>query len=247
VLVMHNVTELKQLEQTRRDFVSNVSHELKTPLTAIQAYADTLLEGGLEDETNNRTFVSRILEQANRLQELIQDMLRLARIESQQEAFTLRQVSVEPIIRASVQSREAVAQAKKVQLRFRENGPSASVVADESGLRTIIDNLISNAINYTAEGGHVEVRWRLEGPEVVIEVEDDGVGIPAEHHDRIFERFYRVERARSRTGGGTGLGLAIVKHLTTVFHGRIELDSEVGRGSRFRVRLPVSTPESLNR
>lgn len=246
VLVMHNVTSLRELERTRRDFVSNVSHELKSPLTAIQAYADTLLDGGLEDKTNNTVFVARIIEQANRLQELIEDMLRLARIESQMEAFDVRPVNVGRVIRESVASREAVAAARGVELRLSAPPLDAEVIADDSGMRAIIDNLISNAINYSNPGGSVNVRWRTQSAEVVLEVQDDGIGIAAEHHDRIFERFYRVERARSRAGGGTGLGLAIVKHLTGLFGGTIELESAVGQGSLFRVRLPLAAPSRVS-
>ncbi|WP_437224522.1 sensor histidine kinase [Planctomicrobium sp. SH661] len=239
VVVLHEVTELRSLERMRREFVSNVSHELKTPLTSIQAYADTLLEGGLADEENNRKFVERILEQSDRLQALIQDMLRLARIESQSEAFQLRPVSLTKILESCTDARLAVARSRQIELKLTSTSPPVQVMADPSGLQTIFDNLISNALNYSREGGHVGVRWQVSGGEVQVEVQDDGIGVAHEHHERIFERFYRVDKARSRGAGGTGLGLSIVKHLTTVFGGRIEVISEPGQGSIFRVTLPV--------
>lgn len=245
VVVLHDVSELRRLERMRREFVSNVSHELKTPLTAIQAYADTLLDGGLEDTENSRRFVERIQEQSDRLQQMIQDMLRLARIESQADAFQLQPVSLTETVESCVDARFAVARARNIALEYRcDEDAEICIVADQEGLRTIFDNLINNALNYTQQNGTVEVRCRREGTNALIEVTDNGIGIPAEHHDRIFERFYRVDQARSRGMGGTGLGLAIVKHCVGVFGGRIEIDSEVGRGTKFRVFFPL-VEESL--
>lgn len=240
VVVLHEVTELRSLERMRREFVSNVSHELKTPLTSIQVYAETLLDGGLSDQEHNRRFVERILEQSDRLQALIQDMLRLARIESQSEAFQLRAVSLEKTLESCVDARLAVARSRQVELKLDANGPPIEILADASGLQTIFDNLVSNALNYTPAGGRVNVRWFTAGDEAVIEVEDTGIGIPAEHLERIFERFYRVDKARSISVGGTGLGLAIVKHLVSAFNGSVEVTSTSGKGSLFRVRLPVA-------
>lgn len=251
VIVFHDISELRRLERMRREFVSNVSHELKTPLTAIQAFSDTLLDGGLEDRENSRQFVEQIQEQSDRLQKLIQDMLRLARIEAQADAFQLQMVSLTETVADCVNARMAVARAKNVSLTFdEEDEPSVEILADQEGLRTIFDNLINNALNYTQEEGEVHVRcWQADG-HAIAEVQDNGVGISREHHTRIFERFYRVDRARSRGMGGTGLGLAIVKHCVNVFQGEIEIDSEVGRGTTFRVSFPLvksklqSTPVS---
>lgn len=247
LIVLHDVTELRSLERMRREFVSNVSHELKTPLTSIQAYADTLLDGGLKDEENNRVFVERILEQSNRLQTLIRDMLRLARIESQSEAFLMRPVSLVKTLESCVDARVAVARSRNVELVLHSGGPSVEVQADPSGLQTIFDNLISNSINYSHDGGRVDVSWSVKDGEVIVSVQDNGIGIASEHQERVFERFYRVDKARSRGAGGTGLGLAIVKHLVTVFGGRVELESEAGQGSTFRIVLPVleSSTQSL--
>jgi len=243
VVVLHEVTELRSLERMRREFVSNVSHELKTPLTSIQVYADTLLDGGLADETHNRLFVERILEQSDRLQGLIQDMLRLARIESQSEAFQLHPVSLSATLTACVEASLVVARSRQIDLQLKNDGPAVFVLADPGGLQTIFDNLINNALNYTRPSGHVHLRWFLQGELAVIEVEDNGLGISTEHLERIFERFYRVDKARSRDVGGTGLGLSIVKHLVSVFNGEIEVVSTPGEGSLFRILLPVTSPE----
>jgi len=239
LIVLHDVTELRRLERMRREFVSNVSHELKTPLTSIQAYAETLLSGGLEDEANSRGFVERIQEQAERLQTLILDLLRLARIESDDVAFEIRSVDVGEVVTEYVEDRADLARSKGVSLKTKPAAVPVIASAEAEGLRTIISNLVDNALNYTPAGGRVEVEWGVVDGEVRIEVSDTGVGIPKEHQGRVFERFYRVDRARSRALGGTGLGLSIVKHLAQAFGGRVELESEQGRGSRFIVWLPL--------
>jgi len=238
VLVFHNVTDLRRLENIRREFVSNVSHELKTPLTAIQAYAETLLDGALEDPEHRVRFVERIGEQANRLDALIQDLLRLARIESGENVFDVRSVAIKPVVEACIEEHSAVAQSKAQRLSAEASTAELNVLADEEGLHTILSNLIDNAVKYTQEAGTIAVRWRAENGAAVIEVEDNGPGIPAEHQPRIFERFYRVDRARSRDVGGTGLGLSIVKHLVQEFGGGIEIRSQPGQGTTFAVRLP---------
>lgn len=240
VLVLHDVTELRRLERMRREFVSNVSHELKTPLTAIQAYADTLSEGALDDPEHNRVFLSRIVEQAQRLEDLILDLLRLARIESQQTA-DLRPVLLNEIVSLCVSDHERVAAGKGLQIESRFE-VSVTVLGDPEELRQVVDNLLDNAIKYTPAGGRVEVALRQDGPSGILEVTDTGIGIPREEQSRIFERFYRVDRARTRAIGGTGLGLSIVKHIVQQFGGDVEVTSELGKGSRFTVRLPLSVP-----
>lgn len=237
VLVLHDVTELRRLENLRREFVQNVSHELKTPLSAIAAYADTLLEGGLEDDQQKRKFVERIAEQSERLSALIGDLLALGRMESEEHAFEVQPTDVSRIVTASVEAHRAVAEAKRLTLTAA--GPADPVYgfADDDGLRTILDNLLDNAVNYTPAGGSVAVRWRQDGDAVLIEVEDTGVGIAKEHQSRIFERFYRIDKARSREVGGTGLGLAIVKHLCQVFGGGVSVSSQLGQGTTFTVAL----------
>jgi two-component system phosphate regulon sensor histidine kinase PhoR len=244
VLVFHNVTELRRLENIRREFVSNVSHELKTPLTAIQAYTETLLDGAIEEPEHRVRFVERIGEQATRLYALIQDLLRLARIESGENVFDVRSVAIKPVVEACIEEHSAVAQSKLQRLEAEPSSVELNVLADEEGLHTILSNLIDNAVKYTQESGTITVRWRAAEDVALIEVEDNGPGISEEHQPRIFERFYRVDRARSRDVGGTGLGLSIVKHLVQEFGGGIEIRSQAGQGTAFLVRLPrTEAPE----
>ena len=240
VLVTHDVTELRKLENLRHEFVSNVSHELKTPLTAIQTFTETLLNGALSDPENARRFLQRIEEQAERLHMLILDLLSLAKIESGQEVFDVSRLAIDPLIASCVEEYRTVAEAKPIQLIAEPPGVDVQVEVESEGFRFIVNNLIDNAVKYTPAGGRVTVRWRAERTHAVIEVEDTGVGIAREHQERIFERFYRVDKARSREMGGTGLGLSIVKHLAQVFSGSVELKSQVGKGSTFTVRLPLA-------
>ena len=240
--VAYDVTELRRLEKMRREFVSNVSHELKTPLTSIQAYADTLLNGGLEDEDSSRLFVERIIEQSERLGLLIQDLLRLAKIESEPEAFRLEPCDALAIAATTFQDHQAIAETRQIGLEYLPPEEPLSVMADADGLRTILNNLLSNALSYTPTGGRVKLTVRRAGERVQFEVSDTGVGIAKEHQSRVFERFYRVDKSRARSVGGTGLGLAIVRHLVEVMRGEITLESELGKGSTFRVLIPTVTP-----
>lgn len=236
VLVLHDVTELRRLERMRRDFASNVSHELKTPLTSIQAYADALLDGALDDSTVNRGFVERIVEQSERLRRLILDLLNLARVESQEQAPDLETFDLNAVVRDDLPSHRSVADSRELTLREELCLQALPVRADREGLRTVLDNLVRNALSYTPSGGIVTVRTLRTDDGALLEVADTGVGIPREHQQRIFERFFRVDKARSREVGGTGLGLAIVKHLAEQWGAAIEVESDLGRGSLFRIR-----------
>lgn len=238
VLVLHEVTELKRLEGMRQQFVANVSHELKTPLSSIKAFAETLLGGAMSDDQHNRRFLQRIDQQADRLNELIQDMLSIARIESGQAIMEIVDVPLSRAIGACVADFETRAKAADVCLINRAADCPLVVRADEEGLGQIFSNLLDNAIKYTPREGSVTVGCRQEDGEVIVEVADTGIGIGPQHHDRLFERFYRVDKARSRELGGTGLGLAIVKHLSQAMGGSVGLESQPGKGSTFRVRLP---------
>ncbi len=245
VLVMHNVTELRRLESLRQEFVANVSHELKTPLSAIIAYSETLQNGALKDPDISNRFVNQIREQADRLSELIQDMLSLARIESGQTPFEITTLNVSEIVNQTLVVHRETAAQKNIELEVQGND-SLTVLADDEALRQIIDNLINNAIKYTVKDGQINVKWQQQDDRIVLEISDNGIGIAPEHHARIFERFYRADKARSRELGGTGLGLSIVKHLTQVLGGSVSLQSEVGKGSKFRVDLrPGSTKSTL--
>jgi two-component system, OmpR family, phosphate regulon sensor histidine kinase PhoR len=240
VLVLHDVTELKRLEGLRQQFVANVSHELKTPLSSIKAYTETLLNGAIEDPLHARHFLSRIDDQATRLHELILDLLSLARIESGQAALEITNVPLKKLVATCLNGQEERAKASSLKIENLTSDTSLVVRADEEGLQQILGNLIDNAIKYTPAGGAITIRCHEEGNQAVIEVADTGVGIEPEHHSRLFERFYRVDKARSRELGGTGLGLAIVKHLCQAMQGTVSVESEPGKGSVFGVRLPLA-------
>jgi two-component system, OmpR family, phosphate regulon sensor histidine kinase PhoR len=246
-LVLHDVTELRRLENLRREFVSNVSHELKTPLTSIQAYADTLLEDGVSDPAQTHAFLEKIVEQTERLGALILDIIRLGKIESEPDVFDMRPVPVGAVVQACLDAHTTIADTKKVTLTAESISETAAVLADAGELRTILDNLVDNALHYTPAGGSVSVRFVVgsdaEG-RLGIQVADTGIGLTKDQQQRIFERFYRVDRARDRQRGGTGLGLAIVKHLCQMFGGRIDVESELGVGSRFTVWLPDASGHS---
>jgi len=237
VVVVLDITEIRRLERVRRDFVANVSHELRTPLTAIQGFAETLLRGALDEPENNRRFVEIIREHAARLGRLTEDLLKLSQIESGTMDLELHPVSVRAVIDPCADAARLRVDEKKQTLAIDVGDPSLLVLADAHALQDVLRNLLDNAIQYTPAGGHIGIR-ASGGREVEITVEDDGIGIPAAGHDRIFERFYRVDAARSRKVGGTGLGLAIAKHLVEAMGGRIELESALGEGSRFTVVLP---------
>jgi two-component system phosphate regulon sensor histidine kinase PhoR len=246
VFVFHDVTELRRLERMRQDFVANASHELKTPLASIKAYTETLLDWALHDETVNSRFLQGIDEQVERLNQLILDLLSLARIESGQEPFHHSPLHLIPVLEACVEAHRGRAQSKNLSLTFLPQGLdySALVLADEEAVRQIVDNLIDNAIKYTPEGGSVAVSCFGDHDEACIEVADTGIGIPRDDLPRIFERFYRVDKARSRELGGTGLGLSIVKHLMQSIGGQIDVASRVGSGSKFTVHIPRCTETS---
>jgi two-component system, OmpR family, phosphate regulon sensor histidine kinase PhoR len=236
LLLVSDVSRLAKLESMRRDFTANVSHELKTPLASIQAYAETLLIGAIEDPEANRRFVQEIATQADRLHALIHDLLQLARLDSQPEAVQLGPVQLPPIVDDVLRSHEPIAAARGVRLRHAAPEVPA-VVGDLESLRTVFSNLVSNAIRYNREGGEVEISYAAVGGQVELAVRDTGVGIAAEEHDRIFERFYRIDKARSIDAGGTGLGLSIVKHLVQQVGGEIRLESRPGQGTTFFVSL----------
>jgi two-component system phosphate regulon sensor histidine kinase PhoR len=239
VLVFHDTTELRRLERLRQDFVANVSHELKTPLSVITACIETLLEGGIEDLEHRGRFLERIQEQSQRLHTLILDLLSLARIESGEHLLTIEALAVADLAAACVERHQARAQSKKQTLLLEPpTQGDIRVLADDEAMSEILDNLVDNALKYTPEGGTIRLRWWGDDGHCNIEVQDTGIGIPEADLPRVFERFYRVDKARSRELGGTGLGLAIVKHLVQALQGAIRADSVLGQGSTFKIRLP---------
>jgi two-component system phosphate regulon sensor histidine kinase PhoR len=241
VVVLHDLTELRRLERVRQDFVANVSHEFKTPLTAIQGFAETLLAGALEDPKNNRRFLEIIREHAARLGRLTDDLLKLARIEAGKLELEFAPVNVVQLIESCAES--TVFKASQRQLALEIDVPQGlpAMRGDANLLRDVLQNLLDNAIQYTLPGGRIHVRAAAGPREVVVTVEDTGIGIPLADQERIFERFYRVDAARSREAGGTGLGLSIAKHIVEAHGGRIWVESEVGVGSKFSFSIPLAT------
>lgn len=241
VLVLHDITELRRLERVRRDFVANVSHEFKTPLTAIQGFAETLLNGALDDKANRKRFVEIIRDHARRLARLTDDLLKLARIEAGRLELEIRPIRVEALVNGCVETARLHAKARGLQIvvDLPENVPA--VRGDGAQLGEVLQNLLDNAVQYTPSGGQVEVKARANGHDVTFTVTDTGIGIPESDLERIFERFYRVDAARSREAGGTGLGLAIARHIVDAHGGRIWVESAVGQGSRFHFSVPTAS------
>ncbi|HVT60745.1 MAG TPA: ATP-binding protein [Thermoanaerobaculia bacterium] len=245
VVVARDTTELTRVADMRRDFVANVSHELKTPLAAIRGYAETLRDGALDDVGTARRFTDRLLWQCRRLQALLDDLLTLSRLESVAQAGEREAVELGALAQRAVELLSAPAREKRVRVEIREQPlpPLPAIQGDADGLERLLVNLLDNAIKYNRPGGEVTLRLERAGNQVVIEVGDTGIGIPQESLARIFERFYRVDKGRSREEGGTGLGLAIVKHVAQSHGGQVEVESRMGRGSTFRVRLPIGGAE----
>jgi two-component system phosphate regulon sensor histidine kinase PhoR len=257
VVVLHDTSELRRLERLRQDFVANVSHELKTPLSIIKACVETLIDGAVDDADHRGAFLERVAEQSERLHALILDLLSLGRIESGTEAFELENVPIGPVVLECLERHHARAGAKNQLLeaippiedrgsRIEDRGSTGATLdprlitawADEEAISQILDNLVDNAVKYTPPGGRIRVRWSAEEHQVCLQVEDTGIGIPDHDLPRIFERFYRVDKARSRELGGTGLGLSIVKHLVQALRGTVSASSRLGDGTTFTVRLP---------
>ncbi|EAK8480655.1 HAMP domain-containing histidine kinase [Listeria monocytogenes] len=239
ILLLHDITQIRHLENVRSEFVTNVSHELKTPVTALKGFAETLLDGAMYDEMLLKKFLTIIKEESDRLHRLIMDILALSRIEQNPVPENVELVEVDEVIEQSARTIFEMATEKNIQVIIPEKTiPSVTIETDRDKLQQILINLLSNAINYTPVDGKVEVKLIEQEAEAIIEVTDNGIGIPAKDIDRVFERFYRVDKARSRHSGGTGLGLSIVKHLVENCGGRIEVESQEEVGSTFRVTLP---------
>jgi two-component system phosphate regulon sensor histidine kinase PhoR len=241
VMVFNDVSEIRRLERLRQDFVANVSHELKTPIANIKSSIEVLLDGAIDEPATRGMFLDEIDAQSTRLDALVADLLTIARIESGEATMDFEVVAVEDAVHACLDRHRTRAEAKGMTLdgvALLGCPPDLSVWADEEALAQVLDNLVDNAIKYTPEDGRVTVRWESTAQQVCFEVEDSGIGIPARDLPRIFERFYRVDRARSREMGGTGLGLAIVKHMVQTMRGTVRVTSTESRGTTFRVCLP---------
>lgn len=240
VAVEQKMRELQRLEHYRREFLGNVSHELKTPIFSIRGFAETLLDGALEDSLVNQSFVEKILRNAERLGNLAEDLGEVARIEMGELKMTMEPFSLLRVVREVVESLEPLAQSKEVTLSYRVPEGLPPIAGDRERIRQVLTNLVDNATKYNNAGGHVEVVARLlPSQDVKVSVVDDGIGIAPEHIERLTERFYRVDTSRSRSQGGTGLGLAIVKHILGAHGSQLMVKSNPGRGSTFGFSLPT--------
>lgn len=237
VILFTDITELRRLEEVRKDFVANVSHELRTPLTSIIGYLDTLLESNIDDPRTTERFLRIIKDEADRLALLIRDLLDLSRLEKKDYQDYLKPHKLQPIINKTLEMLRDRAEEKEIELKkdIQEELPLLMMIPEQ--IEQVLINLVDNAIKYTPEGGAVTVRTFNSEDRAVVEVEDNGIGIPEEDLERIFERFYRVDKARSRALGGTGIGLSIVKHILHNHGSQIEVESQIGEGSTFRFYL----------
>lgn len=241
LLVLNDITQLRRLERIRRDFVANVSHELKTPITAIKGFVETLLGGALENAADADRFLRLVAKHTERLNSIIEDLLSLSRIESQQEDITVERMKIVNVLRQAIDACRVAAQKGKVSVVLTGD-ETLECVLNSTLIEQAVVNLVDNAIKYSEGGGRVDVRTeRTEDGSVAIHVEDRGCGIEPEHLPRLFERFYRSDKARSRAIGGTGLGLAIVKHIALAHGGTVDVRSRVGEGSTFSIFLPLET------
>jgi two-component system phosphate regulon sensor histidine kinase PhoR len=239
IAVFHDITRLKELEKIRRDFVANVSHELRTPLTTIKGYAETLLEGALKEEVASH-FVQVIKRHSDRLEKIVEDLLILSRIESKEFQLKMESLSVSELIGDVLDFIKEPLNKKKISVSVDEIPPTRLVFGDRQYLEQIFSNILDNAIKYGHERGRIVISaTERDQREVEISVKDDGIGIPKEDLFRVFERFYRVDKGRSRELGGTGLGLSIVKHIVQAHGGRIWVESQLGEGSTFYFTLPI--------
>jgi two-component system phosphate regulon sensor histidine kinase PhoR len=242
VLVFHDVTNLKRLERIRKDFVANVSHELRTPLTSIKGYIEALIDGAKDDPQKCIEFLGIIQRHADQLNALLADLLQLSTIESGQYQWQRGPVSISDLIDKAVQLLRPQAEKKGQAISTALAEGIGPMTGDADKLTQVLINLIDNAIKYTPKGGRITVEAQRREDVIEVIVSDTGIGIPPLEIPRIFERFYRVDRARSREMGGTGLGLSIVKHIVEAHGGKVSVESQFGKGSRFVVTLPVHPP-----
>jgi two-component system phosphate regulon sensor histidine kinase PhoR len=237
IVVVQDITKVRRLEKMRRDFVANVSHEIKTPLTAIRGYVETLISDGVEDRDLTTRFLEKVDRNAKRLNSLVSDILTLAKIEDDEQNLAVVPVAWDGIVQHVASNFEDLCRERGLHFEVRIDQPDALVLGEREAMTQVLDNLVSNAIRYTPSGGSIGLSVFRSAGQVALAVRDTGIGIPKKYQTRIFERFYRIDKARSRDAGGTGLGLAIVKHLVASMGGSIDVESEVGQGSVFTVRL----------
>ena len=248
VVVLHDVTRLRELEQLRKEFVANVSHELKTPITSIKGFVETLLDGAMSDPDDSKRFLMIIIKHADRLNQIIEDLLSLSRIEqeAQMTDISINEEDIRRVLSSAITFTEIKAREKNISVRL-DCSEDLTVRINAPLIEQAIINLLDNAIKYSNQNGEIQLTASRTGDEIVVSVRDQGCGIEEEHISRLFERFYRVDKARSRRLGGTGLGLAIVKHISHYHGGNVDVISSPGKGSTFSIHLPVSQQNLANR
>jgi two-component system phosphate regulon sensor histidine kinase PhoR len=244
VLVAHDTTQSVRYQELRKEFVANVSHELRTPLTVIKGFTETLRDGAMHDPTNGPRFLATIERHVDQLTNLVSDLLELSKLESTNDVPRAVAFDCSNVVKRAAELLLPASQRKKQSLSVQIPSHLPRVVGNPDYIERAVSNLIDNAIKYTPDGGEVRIKVAMENDSIVIEVIDNGLGIPPQDLSRIFERFYRVDRSRSREMGGTGLGLSIVKHVAQVHGGSIDVQSAPGQGSKFRLKIPLRQPEA---
>ncbi|MGE4283649.1 MAG: two-component system histidine kinase PnpS [Clostridia bacterium] len=239
LIIIQDITNIRKLEQMRSDFVSNVTHELKTPLTSIKGFIDTLRGGAIHDEEVSERFLDIIDIEAERLTTLIEDILELSEIETMKQDIRIQNYALNDIINEVVNVVSQSAEKKNIQIDCYIDSAISQIYVNKDRLKQMLINLVDNGIKYNNVGGNVEIRCKKFGKIVEFHISDNGIGISKEHLPRLFERFYRIDKGRSRNQGGTGLGLSIVKHIVNLYNGEIRVQSEIGKGTEFIIRLPI--------
>jgi len=241
VAIFHDITELKKLEDVRTEFVANVSHELKTPLTTIKGFVETLKEGALTDKEKSQRFLDIIQKHTDRLEYLVNDLLTISAIESKEIKLNFEQTQIDKVIESAVHLCSEALKQKQHQLEITVDKNLPDLLLDKAKMEQAFLNLLDNAIKFTNAGGNIRVSASHDNNFIRVDFKDNGIGIPQQHLPRLFERFYRVDKGRSRELGGTGLGLSIVKHIVQIHNGKVSVQSEPSKGSLFSVFLPISS------
>ena len=248
IVVLQDVTEQRRAEQMQREFVANVSHELRTPITTVKSYVETILEGNVREEETLVSFLNVINKESDRMTALIGELLELSRIDNRQVRLKMEETDLTDLLSDCVRRYRILAQKKNQTMEMEAGCPPLPVECDRSRIEQVLRNILMNAVNYSPEGAAITV-WSSvdhEKGEGALHVKDTGMGIPYKEQKRIFERFYRIDKARSRSSGGTGLGLAIAKEMMEMHHGRIELNSVPGKGSTFHLIFPLAKKEETD-
>ena len=237
VLVLHDISDLRRVDRVRRDFVANVSHELRTPLTAVRGYVEALMDEPIEPAQRMK-FLEVIDRHTGRMERLVRDLLQLARLDAQQETADLHPIDVAGLFRSASADIAERIERQRIHVTINVDPDAASVAADPTKMHDALRNLIENAVNYSSEGGNVELAAKVDGDRLLLTVSDEGPGVPEADLGRVFERFYRVDKSRTRDPGGTGLGLSIVRHLVELHGGRVRAANRPGAGAMFTISLP---------